>query len=264
MTTTRFVSSADGTRLLIEESGSGVPLVLLHGGTASTRVWDGLLPALGERYRCVALGRRGYPQSGGSPAHSFEREAEDVTAVLATLDQPAHLFGHSSGAIAAATAALADRSRLRSLLLYEPPFPVGRPHPDDWVSAAEAAIERGADEQAVLIGMRDGIGFPQAVIDRFRADPGWPSRVAAAPAWIREARSVVSLALGVDRFAGLDIPTLLLHGPLTEPHHTAAVHALDAVLPRSEIVELPGQGHLALALAPDLVASAALRFLDQQ
>ena len=261
--TTKSLTSTDGTPLTIEETGSGTPLVLLHGGATTTRVWDGLLPAVAGRYRCLAVGRRGYGQSGDSPAHSFQREAEDVAAVLATLDEPAHLFGHSSGAIVAATAALTDPDRLRSLLLYEPPFPIGQPHPDAWVSNAEEAIGRGATEEGLLIGMRDGIGFPPAVIDRFRGDPGWPARVAVAPAWIREARSVVSLAPGVDHFAALDLPTMLLHGALTEAHHTAAIHALAKVLPRGEITELPGQGHTAVLLAPDLVAAAILPFLDR-
>jgi pimeloyl-ACP methyl ester carboxylesterase len=262
-TVARTVTSADGTPILVEESGSGVPLVLMHGGTASTRVWDALLPALSARYRCVAVGRRGYPQSGEVATHSFEAEAQDVAAVLASLDGPAHVFGHSSGAVATATAALADRTRLRSIVLYEPPFPVDAPHPDGWVADAEAAVGRGAPEEAMLIGMRDGIGFPQPVIDRMRADPSWPFRVAAAPAWIREARSVVSLAPGVERFAGLDVPTLLLLGDSTEPHHTAAVRALAAVLPRGEVAELAGQGHLALVLAPGQVTDAVLPFLDR-
>lgn len=260
---TRSVVSADGTPIMVEETGSGVPLVLMHGGTASTRVWDALLPALSERYRCVAAGRRGYPQSGVVASHSFASEADDVAAVLATLDAPAHLFGHSSGAVAAATAALADSSRLRGVVLYEPPFPVGAPHPDAWVADAEDAVGRGEPEEALLIGLRDGIGFPPPVIDRLRSDPAWPGRIACAPAWIREARSVVSLTPGVERFAGLDVPTLLLLGDSTEPHHTAAVRALAGVLPRGEVAELAGQGHLALVLAPDQVVDAVLPFLDR-
>lgn len=262
-TATRTVTSADGTPILVEETGSGIPLVLMHGGAATTRVLDGVLPALSGRYRCVAVGRRGYPQSGEVASHSFDDEAGDVAAVLASLDEPAHLFGHSSGAVAAATAALADHSRLRSVVLYEPPFPVDAPHPDGWVAAAEDAVGRGEPEEAMLIGMRDGIGFPAAVIDRMRAEPAWPSRVAAAPAWIREARSVVALEPGVDRFAALAVPTLLLLGDSTEPHHTAAVRALAEVLPRGEVAEMSGQGHLALVLAPGQVTAAVLPFLDR-
>jgi pimeloyl-ACP methyl ester carboxylesterase len=259
--------SSDGTPLQVEASGSGVPLILVHGGLNSPRAFDRVLPALTRRYRCLALARRGYGQSAGPSAdaatHSFEREAEDVAAVLATLDEPAHLFGHSSGAIVAATAGLVSADRLRSLVLYEPPFPVERPHPDDWLAPAEAALARGDNEQAALIGLRDGVNLPPSMIDRFRADPGWSDRVAAAPAWIREARTVVSLPVGVDHFAAVRTPTLLLTGSNTEPHHAAAVQALHEALPDSRIAVLDGQGHTGLMTASDVLCATVLRFLDR-
>jgi pimeloyl-ACP methyl ester carboxylesterase len=174
--------------------------------------------------------------------------------VLATLAEPAHLFGHSSGAIVAATAALADADR----------FPVGRPHSDEWLAQAEAAIERGDNEQAALIGLRDGVELPPAMIDGLRADPGWGARVAAAPAWIREARSVVSLPVGVNRFAAVGTPTLLIAGSSTEAHHAAAIRAMHEALPNSRVAVLDGQGHAALMTAPDLLGAAVLRFLDGQ
>src|SRR5258706_584861 len=105
-TSVRNLTSADGTALAVEATGSRAPLILLHGGLTSTRVFDRVLPTLAQPPRCLALGRRNYGQSGTAPTHSFESEADDVVAVLAPLDEPAHLLGHSSGAIAAATAAL--------------------------------------------------------------------------------------------------------------------------------------------------------------
>lgn len=265
MTAAPELVASDGVPLLVEGSGSGAPLILLHGGLNSTRCFDRVLPVLNRRYRCLALGRRGYGQSGAAPgaAHSFDREAQDVATLLATLDQPAHLFGHSSGAIAAATAALAEPGRLRSLVLYEPPFPVGSPHPDRWLVAAEAALARGDDEEAALIGLRDGVGFPPPLIDLLRADPTWRDRVAAAPAWIRECRSVLSLPVGVAHLAAISAPTLLLTGSHTEPHHTAAIEALHEVLPDSEVAVLDGQGHTALVTGPDLLGETMLAFLDR-
>lgn len=257
--------ASDGVALFVEDSATGIPLVLVHGGLSSTRTFDGVLSMLTGQYRCLALGRRGYGQSGwiDGQTHSFDREAQDVAALLSTLDEPAHVFGHSSGAIVAATAAMAAPSGLRSLVLYEPPFPVGSAHPDEWLVAAEAAIDRGDDEDAVLIGMRDGIGFPPALIDQLRADAAWPYLVAAAPPWIREARTVVSQPVGVEHLAAISTPTLLLTGSHTEPHHTAAIKALHDVLPHSEVAILGGQGHMALRTAPDVLGGTVRAFLDR-
>src|SRR5262245_34718753 len=115
-TSTFLVRSGDDIDLYVEECGSGVSLLLLHGGLSTTRVFDRVRTRLSAHYRCLALGRRGYGQSGDGTTHSYEQEASDVHAVLRELDQPAHVLAHSSGAIAALTASLSDTSRMRSLV----------------------------------------------------------------------------------------------------------------------------------------------------
>lgn len=261
MTATLSLTSADGTPLLVEDTGHGTPLILVHGGLNTTRIFDRVLPDLSEHHRCLALGRRGYGQSGSSTTHSFEREAEDVAAVLAVLDEPAHLLGHSTGAIVVLVATAAHQDRVRSLVLYEPPLPIGRPHSGRWIAAVETAVGRGDNEEATLIGLRDGIGFSPEQVRRLQADQGWPARIALVPAWIREVRTVEALPLGVDRFAPVGTPTLLLRGSQTQAHHTEATDALHGVLARSEIRILDKQGHTALLLAPELVCATVLPFL---
>lgn len=257
------LTSADGTALAVEATGSGTPLILLHGGMTSTRVFDRVLPTLAQHHRCLALGRRNYGQSGTSPTHSYESEADGIVAVLATLDEPAHLFGHSSGALAAATAALrlTGTPSLRSLILYEPPFPIDHPHDGPWIDAMEAAIARGDNEAAALIGLRDGVGFTDEQLTRVRADPSWLARTALAPAWAGEVRSVEALPIGVERFKTITTPTLLVTGSQTQPHHTAAINALHDTLPDSTLAVLEGQGHAALLLAPDQFCETVLPFL---
>jgi len=100
-------------------------------------------------------------------------------------------------------------------------------------------------------------------IRRYRRDPGWPSRTALAPAWVREIRSVEALPVGVERFTALSTPTLLITGEETESHHAQAITALHAVLPRSEITTLRGRGHTALILAPDQLSTSVLDYLNR-
>lgn len=91
--------------------GREPPVVLLHQGAGSLRVWDPWLPAIGGGRRVIAYDRRGF---GGSPRDAifdqrlFHRDADDLAALLRALDAaPAHLVGHSDGAtVALLTAAL--------------------------------------------------------------------------------------------------------------------------------------------------------------
>lgn len=257
------VRSGDGIDLHVEESGAGVPLLLVHGGLSTTRVFDRVRPRLAASYRCLALGRRGYGQSGDVPIHSYEREAGDVLAVLGELDQPAHVLAHSSGAIVALNAALLGPGRIRSLVLYEPPLPVAASRVETWVDDAEAAIARGDDEEAALIGLREAVGYPPGQLDILRADPSWPARIALAPAWVREFRSIQALPPGTDRFAFVTAATLLLLGSRSAAHAGVSTRALHDSLPHSTIAALPEQGHAALLLAPDLVCDSVVPFLSR-
>jgi pimeloyl-ACP methyl ester carboxylesterase len=56
---------------------------------------------------------------------------------------------------------------------------------------------------------------------------------------------------------------LLLVGELTAGPLRQATEAIAAALPHATVTELPGQGHGALGMAPDLVAAALLNAATQ-
>jgi len=54
-----------------EESGTGDPLIFVHGITEDLASWDPVIPLLEDRYRCVRLdlrGHGGYSSASISPA----------------------------------------------------------------------------------------------------------------------------------------------------------------------------------------------------
>ena len=58
----RFVA-VNGVRIAHDQSGSGYPLMLLHGFPRTRRLWSRVTPALTERFTVVAADRRGYGES---------------------------------------------------------------------------------------------------------------------------------------------------------------------------------------------------------
>jgi pimeloyl-ACP methyl ester carboxylesterase len=66
-----------------------------------------------------------------------------------------------------------------------------------------------------------------------------------------------------ERFKNLHVPTLLLLGGDSPQFFRAAIEALNAALPNSRIVVLPGQQHIAIDTAPDLFAREVLTFLAE-
>lgn len=93
-------TSADGTEIAYDVTGSGPALVLVHGITESRRTWDPLVTDLATDHTVVALDLRGHGESALADAYDPESMAGDVTAVLGAegLTDPL-LVGHSLGGI---------------------------------------------------------------------------------------------------------------------------------------------------------------------
>lgn len=258
------VSSTDGTTIAYDRVGEGPPLVLVHGTGRDRTYWAHSLPALRRHATVYAVDRRGRGDSGDTDAYAIEHEVEDVLAVLAAVGEPVHLLGHSYGGIVALEAAL-RAERLHSLILYEPPISVGADRVPDDLGDRLAALVASGDREAVLVTfLREGPRYPPEVIAAQRARPEWPDRVGYAHTLAREAQAVPRYTFDSGRVAGVRVPTLLLLGSESPPFFRAAIEALHAALPQSELVVLPGQHHNAMETAPELFADTVHRFLRDQ
>jgi pimeloyl-ACP methyl ester carboxylesterase len=111
----------DGAELEFEVTGTGEPVLLIHGALIA----EAYAPLCAEpalnRYRLVRLHRRGY--AGSSPARapfSLADQADDCRALLRHLGiERAHVVGHSSGAVIALRLALDAPEVVHSLVLLE-------------------------------------------------------------------------------------------------------------------------------------------------
>jgi pimeloyl-ACP methyl ester carboxylesterase len=256
------IISRDGTKIAYARSGSGPVLVLVHGGTADHTRWAPVLPALEQHYTIYAMDRRGRGGSGDADIYALEREYEDVVALVETIGSSLTLLGHSFGAVCALEAALRTRSVAR-LILYEPP-PPGIPGtlPQTSAERMRAHLARGDREEVVTTFLAEVAHVPPQEIAMLQTAPSWPGRLAAAHTILREIEQLEqSPPLDPQRFATFSTPTLLLLGgesPALYRTHTATLHTL---LVRSQIVELPGQQHVAMTTAPNLFVQEVLRFL---
>src|SRR6478736_8979926 len=134
VSTTRFATSADGTRIAYEVSGTGPALVLVDGALCQRSMGPArpLAEQLSHSFTVHAYDRRGRGESGpGETAYDVEREVEDLAAVIEAAGGHAHVFAASSGAVLALEAARRGLP-IDRLALYEAPFIVDDTHaPND-------------------------------------------------------------------------------------------------------------------------------------
>ena len=97
--------------LVETRTGSGTPIVLLHGLSGSSRWWSRNIDALSRNHTVatVDLGRFG------------RQQLSEITALVArwleTFGEPVHLFGHSMGGLIAIGVAAERPELVRSLML---------------------------------------------------------------------------------------------------------------------------------------------------
>jgi pimeloyl-ACP methyl ester carboxylesterase len=162
----RHVEGADGVRIACESSGSGPPLVAVHGAGSARWSFDMLRPHLEDRFTVIAIDRRGRGDSTDGPEYSLETECDDVAAVVRDAGDGALLFGHSYGGLVAAGAAV--RLGLPRLALYEPAMGGGL--------TSEDTIDRW--ERLIQGGERDTVTreFLQEIGTTTPTSTGWSRR----------------------------------------------------------------------------------------
>jgi pimeloyl-ACP methyl ester carboxylesterase len=261
-TTEGHARSRDGTPIGYLKLGTGPGVVFVHGSLALCDEYLPVAERLAGRHTCYLMDRRGRGRSGDAQAYSLDTECEDIKAVLEVAGPDASLFGHSYGAIC--TLETASRTAPRSVVLYEPPFPISRMGIGEAeFSAYRAAVQQGRFEDALVIGLRDLVKMSETQLAELRSTPIWTDIVPLAPTWVRELEEIKKLPFGVARYAAMKSPTLLLVGTETAPHHIEASDALQRTLPDARTVRFQGQGHDAHLFVVDEFARRVSDFLAE-
>jgi pimeloyl-ACP methyl ester carboxylesterase len=171
----RRIETADGAVLAGAEAGEGIPVVLLHGLTATRRyVVMGSRALERSGHRVVAYDARGHgastPPDDGE-AYGYDVLTTDLVAVLDGLGiERAVLAGASMGAHTILRAALDVPERVAGLVAITPAYdPVD--HDDDgrlarWDRLSDGLREGGVESFVAAYGEH-----PDAVADALRAVP---------------------------------------------------------------------------------------------
>ena len=114
-----------GTSLAAVEQGSGDPIVLVHGGVSDLRSWTNQIPFFSEHFRTVCYSRRYHKPNAPIPTDAPDSIQTHVADLASLIEQigavPAHIVGHSWGALITIILATQRPELCRNLVLIEAP-----------------------------------------------------------------------------------------------------------------------------------------------
>ncbi|KAB2345162.1 alpha/beta fold hydrolase [Actinomadura rudentiformis] len=261
------VTSADGTTIAYEKTGSGPAIIVISTVAEDHTGVAGVAKALSEHFTVINFDRRGRGASGDPQPYDPAREIDDIAALIDVAGGSAALTGGSGGCGLALDAASALGGKVTGLYLYEPPFIVDDsrpPAPADYLEHLEALVAAGKRSEAVEYFMTQMIGVPAEYIPAMKQDPSWDEMAKYAHTYAYDGQIFRGLQDGkplpTDRWS-IDVPIAVAVGGNSEAFMRQGANALAAILPNVTVLTLPDHDHSAFWMAPDAVARQARSFL---
>ena len=264
----RLVASPDGTPIAVFTSGDGPPVLLIHGASADHTTFRVVGPTLARRFAIHAIDRRGRGASGDTEQYAIEREFEDVGAVAEAVatdaGEPVAVIGHSFGGRVALGGALRSAA-IRAVVCYEgaPPAPGAGYQPAGAEERVRERLSAGDPDGALATFLAEIVGMSPPDLARYRADPVWPRRAAAAHTIVRELDAEVSPAASLEALGAVRQPVLQILGGSSVPAFRLATDALDARLTDGRTVVIDGAKHAAHHTHPAEFVAAVQAFIDR-
>jgi pimeloyl-ACP methyl ester carboxylesterase len=259
------VTSADGTVIAYERTGSGPALVLVDGALCHRAAGPmrPLAALLRDRFTVHTYDRRGRGESSDTMPYAVAREVEDLVAVVDAGGGRAHVFGASSGATLALEAAR-QGAPIDRLVVYESPFIVDDTHAandPELPTRVREMVEGGRRGQAVRTFLRT-VGVPAPVIMLMPLLPAWRQMTGVAHTLPHDLTIVVGHQQGRPLEPGyydaVRPRTLVVAGAKSPAYMRNAQAAIAAALPHARLETLPGQTHM---IKPKVLAPVLASFM---
>jgi non-heme chloroperoxidase len=264
-----FVTARDGTKLFVQDWGSGRPVVFLSAWTFQSNVWGSHMAALtAHGFRCVAPDRRGHGRSDApSTGYDLDTMVDDLSRIMDQLDlRDAILVAHSMGSFEAVRyCAIGGTNRIARLMLAAPATPFSTRTADN----PEGWPKEGIEAQTQLIAK----DFPRWIGENegpfFTPDTSQETRT-----WIKNMMMSVSLPVALATRAAtstadvrsdlkkIACPALIVHGDKDVSAPLEMTGARTArLIPNSRLVVYPNSPHGIILTHQERFLSDLLAFI---
>jgi pimeloyl-ACP methyl ester carboxylesterase len=250
-----------GLEVAYQRIGEGPPLVFVHGAGDDGRIWQPQLAALADEFTVVAWDEPGAGRSSDLPVEfALEDYAHCLAAVVEDVGLgPAHIAGLSWGGTVAQELYRHHAGLVATLILIDTYA--------GWRGSLSAEELR-----ARVRGVREMLAAPPDELDLtfpglFAGDPpaefvSLLEEIAAdvRPEALARQLSIMAATDQRDLLPQIVVPTLLIWGELDERSPIRIAHQLEDAIPDTELVVIPGAGHLSNLEKPEMINEAIREF----
>ena len=265
----------NGYPMAYQESGSGTPLILVHGSINDYRYWNSQIRVFAVHYRVIAVSLRHYfPErwDGRGKDFSVLQHADDLAEFTRTLDLGrVHLLGHSRGGAVVLNVAARRPEVIRTLILVD-------------ASGLEELMPDTPESRAMAVEVRQ-------LVERLAADLAKGDREAALRAYVEALsapgvweqlgpnqksilfdnaataiRPEVRPPLSYETIRKFQFPILLLTGERSPKRYGQMARAMRSCLPEcvGEPIIIPNASHGMNRESPQAFNAAVLGFLSDR
>jgi pimeloyl-ACP methyl ester carboxylesterase len=250
--------AANGLDIYYEEYGSGEPLILLHGGTETSKGWQPHIPFFAPHFRVIAPDSRGHGRTNNPAGElSYRLMADDVAAFIRALDLKKPLvFGYSDGGQIALEIGMRYSHLTRALIVGAAWYKFSEVYLD---SLKAMGFEGPGVVDIEQMQEDDSEGWAEALkTEHFRAnDPEY---------WQKLLKQISSmwwtpLDYGVEDFQKITEPTLILMGDRDGIIPLEEAVGMYQLIPNAELAILPNTTHMTVLAEDGLFLRIVLDFL---
>ena len=243
----------NGVELYYEVHGDGTPVLLTHGYSSSSHMWEGQVGPFSKRYQLITWDMRGHGKSDYPADQGAYSEAATVADMAAILDavgaKSAIIGGLSLGGYMSLAFHLKHPDRTRALLIIDtgPGYKKDEAR-DGWNATSIKRAERLEAE-----GLPKGGGAETRTAPHRSADG--LAKAARGMLTQRDARVIESLP-------DIKVPSIVVVGADDTPF-IAASDYMAAKIPGAKKVVIPAAGHASNIDQPEAFNAAVLGFLGE-
>jgi pimeloyl-ACP methyl ester carboxylesterase len=249
---------ANELRVYYEVHGEGEPLLLVHGGTATSRDWASHLPAFTEHFQVFTPDSRGHGRTDNPIGElGYRMMADDVAALVGALGlQLPLVLGYSDGGQVALELGMRYPGLARALVLGGTQFRFSEAYLEAVRGLFGIAKGEEVDPEKLEREQPDWVGFLREAHGHVYGHEYWKTYVKQlASLWL------TPLHYTSEDLATVTDPVLILTGDRDEGVSPEEAVELFRLLPNAELAVAPASDHSFIEAKAGLFDALALEFL---